>query len=240
MAARLTAPLRRLPDAVIIGAQRGGTTSLFNWLAQHPEAHPVGLKHQEVHFFDDHYGRGVSWYRSLFPICRSGFAYEATPSLLAEPDAPRRFADTLPATKAVVLLRNPVDRALSQYQHTVKQGIEDRPFPEAFWATDTGQDRQFTYRERGRYRDQLERWTAAIGRDRLIVAISEEMYADPQAVTATIVRALGQEPHAVTPDHHNRQEYDPLDPTERDRMTDYFRENNDGLDEILDRPVPWW
>ncbi len=237
----ISAPLRRRPDAVIIGTQRGGTTSLFNWLADHPEAHPVSFtRHQEVHFFDDRYDRGLLWYRSLFPITRAGFAYEATPSLLAEHDAPARFASALPDALAVVLLRNPVDRAISQYHHTTKQGTEARSFDEAFWTDNTGMGRQFTYRERGHYEEQLDRWVAAIGRDRLVIAVSEELFADPRTVVGAIVDALGYAPHDFRADHHNRQEYPPIDAEARDRMLDYYRERNTGLESLIGRPVPWW
>ena len=122
-----TASLRTLPDVVILGTQRGGTTSLFDWLAIHRSVAASTTK--EVHYFDRFYANGEHWYRAHFPLKGgSRLAIEATPYLLFYPLAPRRVATDLPAsTRFIVLLRDPVQRAISQYWHSVRLKAEDQP-----------------------------------------------------------------------------------------------------------------
>src|SRR3954471_22217123 len=87
-----TAPWRVLPTAVIIGTQRGGTTSLHRYLVGHPDIH--GARRKEVHYFDRHYRKSSLWYRGQFPTRRevgpTGMTIDATPYLLFHPLAPRR------------------------------------------------------------------------------------------------------------------------------------------------------
>jgi hypothetical protein len=91
---RLTVPLRGLPSALIIGAQRSGTTSLFNYLVQHPDVlPPIG---KEIHYFDFNYARGVKYYRGRFPyshrLRRGALTLDATPYYLAHPLVPEGAA----------------------------------------------------------------------------------------------------------------------------------------------------
>src|SRR5947209_13351977 len=136
----VTSPLRLLPDFLIIGAQRGGTTSLYHYLRAHPAVHSSAVK--DTHFFDKKFHKGVSWYRAHFPT-RFEKAYarrfrhqdfvtgEASPSYLFHPHAPSRTARLLPHVKLIVLLRNPIDRAFSQYYHALALGHEKLSFEEA-------------------------------------------------------------------------------------------------------------
>src|SRR5437764_5111475 len=129
----ITSSLRLLPDFLIIGTQRGGTTSLYHYLKTHPCVQLANTK--DTHFFDKKFNKGLSWYRGHFPT-RLGKYYtqrvrqqpfvtgEASPSYLFHPHAPGRVAQLLPSARLIVLLRNPVDRAYSQYFHAVKLGHE--------------------------------------------------------------------------------------------------------------------
>ena len=136
---RVTSPVRLLPDFVIIGAQRGGTTSLYAYLTANPCIPPASRK--EVHFFDLYFKKGLQWYRSHFPIALlRGYterirgerltAGEATPAYLFHPAVPVRMARALPQVKLIAMLRNPVDRAYSHYWQKVALGRETLPFEE--------------------------------------------------------------------------------------------------------------
>jgi len=136
----LTSWMRMMPDFLIIGAQRCGTTSLFNYLSQHPDIYPSFPK--EVHYFSNYYKKGTAWYRSHFPLTwqkkyrelvqgRKFMTGEATPYYFSHPHAPRRIFNALPKVRLFLLLRNPVDRAFSHYQYEVKMGIESLSFEEA-------------------------------------------------------------------------------------------------------------
>ena len=138
----LTHPIRLLPDFLISGAQRGGTTSLYNYLQAHPCFELPTTK--ELHFFDRKFHRGLAWYRAHFPTylekCfaqriqgRAFLTGEATPNYLFHPLVSRRVAEVLPRVKLIVLLRNPVDRAFSHYHHILDLGYEHLPFAEAQW-----------------------------------------------------------------------------------------------------------
>jgi Sulfotransferase domain len=141
----ITARQRQLPDFLIIGTKRGGTTSLFKYLIQHPEVAPIfpsvqGIK--DVRFFDSNFGKGVVWYRSHFPLRfhrlyaervkkRRLVAGESTPYYLFHPHAAGRAYQVVPHARLIVLLRNPVDRAYSHYKDEVKTGRETMTFEEA-------------------------------------------------------------------------------------------------------------
>ena len=145
---RATSPLRILPSFAVIGAQRAGTTSLFDDLLHHPEiAGPSGedkrlmWPEKELDFFSNRYYEGLGWYRGFFPTTvsrrrarragRSLIAGEATPFYLVHPGAPERMAATLPGMRLVVLLRDPVARAYSHYQLNRRTGLEPLSFEDA-------------------------------------------------------------------------------------------------------------
>lgn len=134
----ITAPLRPLPDFLIVGTKRGGTTSMWNYLLAHPGVLPMfpGAKNlKSPHFFYWHYDRGVNWYRSHFasaPVrsiaerrlggpVRTG---EASPNYLYDPRVPARVRELMPETKIIVMLRDPVERAYSHYKERVRAGVE--------------------------------------------------------------------------------------------------------------------
>ncbi len=118
------------PAFVIVGAQRGGTTSLYRYLAAHPGVLPASRK--ELHYFTNRHDRGPDWYRSQFPPTPPGtITGESTPYYLFHPHAPRRLHAFAPDVKLIVLLRNPVDRAYSHYQLQVRRRHETLPFEEA-------------------------------------------------------------------------------------------------------------
>jgi LPS sulfotransferase NodH len=207
-----TAPMRALPDFVILGVQRGGTTSLYSWLASHPDVAPALVK--EPHYFDYRYDRGSWWYRANFPVRRRGrFTGEASPGLLMHPLAPGRAARDLPPhTKFIALLRDPTQRAISQYWLWQKMGgwedepleramelEEERlaPYEESFLRGERSNEHiAHGYLARGDYAPQLRRWFDAVGRDRVLVLASEQLFADP-AASAEVLDWLGLRPFDV-------------------------------------------
>lgn len=142
---QLTAPLRALPDYLIIGTKRGGTTSLARWLLEHPDVRPLYPARETrkgTYYFDVNHARGEGWYRSHFPTRaahelrqrRAGrplLLGEATPYYLYHPHAPARAAQLVPGAKVIALLRHPVDRAQGHWAERVRQGVETLSFPEA-------------------------------------------------------------------------------------------------------------
>lgn len=134
----MTARFRPLPDFLVIGAKKGGTTSLANWLAAHPDVLPMFPRWQRrksPHYFDINYHRGLRWYRSHFPSSgrrayherRYGATSrvgESSPYYLFHPWAAERIQETIPNAKLVAVLRDPVSRAYSHYWDRVATGFE--------------------------------------------------------------------------------------------------------------------
>lgn len=252
---RTTSRARRLPDFLVLGAQRAGSTSLFDYLCLHPAvAEPT---HKELHFFDQNWWRGIGWYRRLFPITRGHVTGEASPYYLYHPLAPARVAATVPHAKLIVLLRDPVQRAYSQYNLSVHYGHEDLSFEEALdreperlageeekIAADprykSFSHRHHSYLERGLYAEQLERWFGYFPREQLLVLRAEDMFRDPAAAYGEVLAFLGLPPHRLERhEHRNRAEYAPMEEGTRERLTEFYREPNERLYELLGRDFEW-
>jgi hypothetical protein len=255
-----TAPLRGLPSALIIGAQRSGTTSLFNYLAQHPDVRPPLGK--EIHYFDLHYARGIRWYRGRFPFRHRlrgrALTIDASPYYLFHPLAPERAARLLPDVKLVAILRNPIDRAFSHYQHEVRDGRETLSFAEAVEreAERLGDEEErlrrdpgyysynhhrFSYLRRGRYLEQLTRWVGRYPRERLLVLQSERLFREPAAVCAQLYEYLGLRPHrlghyaAFYQGNYERE----MSPELRARLAAHFEPHNRALYQWLGETYDW-
>jgi hypothetical protein len=255
-----TAPWRVLPSVVIIGAQRGGTTSLHSYLLEHPDVR--GARRKEVHFFDRHYRKGLLWYRGQFPTRRTvggdGVTLDATPYMLFHPLAAERASARLPDARFIAVLRDPVERAHSQWAHNLQHGIGPDVFEDALdlealhvdRLTDdlrTGRLRQslehqrFSFVRRGEYINQLERWWTAVGRDRVLVVASEHLYGRPIEVMNEVYTFLG------LPDHRRSDGYATLNsagrstmsPETRDRLRAHFQPFNERLFQQLGRTLPW-
>ncbi len=183
-----TSDRRPLPDFLIIGTKRGGTTSLWNYLIQHPLVPRLfpAWNTKSAHYFEEHWGRGEAWYRSHFPTERQREALakrhggpvrvgEAAPLYMFHPLAAQRVAALMPTVKLIVLLRDPVERAYSHWKERRTHGIEPLDFAAALAAEPerTAGERErliaepesfsepydwYTYRARGRYLEHLEPW----------------------------------------------------------------------------------
>lgn len=264
---RLTSWARVLPAFVIVGAQRCGTNSLYEYLVSHPRVGRA-LPGQEVHYFDLNFDRDLGWYRGHFPTRARGWianagrsldivAGESSPYYLFHPLVAGRIASSLPDVRVLVLLRDPIDRAYSHYNHERSRGYETLSFREALdreperlhgeedrLAADPAyrsfNHQHFSYVSRGEYAGQLERLRAALPPDRIHVAFSEDLFADPRSVQAEAMRFLGLEPSPLTRyRRHNTGRYDDLEPKLRRRLAESFGPANERLSRLLGRDLPW-
>ena len=201
---------------------------------------------------------GTAWYRGQFPLRNDGrIAGEASPGYLFHPLAPERVRETVPDAKLIVLLRDPVDRALSHYHHEAALGREPLSFEDAIDAEPErtrGEEERlarepgyfshawwnYTYRARGLYADQLERWLAVFPREQLLVVPSDDLSADPGAAYASVLAFLGAAPHRL--DSYPRvfeRQYEPMAPETRAKLAAEFAEPNRRLYELLGRDFGW-
>lgn len=251
---------RPLPDFLVIGAQKSGSTTLYDYLVQHPDIRSALTK--EVHFFDSNHHRGENWYRSNFPLAvpgrpRTWLTGEATPYYLLHPLAPARAAALVPEAKLLVTLRHPVDRAYSHYQHERAKGTEGLPFGEALareaeriagpWARlCRGECRlapevqSYSYLARSRYDEQIARWLEHYPVDRLLAVAAEELFAEPATVMRRVFTFLGLDPD-VPLDYRrlNARSYTELDPALRRELNASLRGSVRRLEALLGRGFTW-
>lgn len=205
---------RALPNFLVLGAQRSGTTSFYSCLAEHPQIRWASRK--AIHYFDLHSKRSVRWYRSHFPFHSTlekakGVTGEASTMYLFHPLVPRRIHRLLPSIKLIALLRNPVQRAISHYFHEVSLGVERRPVREALEHEDELMEREmkkiqknqncnsmafrsFSYRSRGVYIDQIKRYLNWFREDQLLLLPSECFFSNPETVMKRAYQFLGIDP----------------------------------------------
>ncbi|MEM1056854.1 MAG: sulfotransferase domain-containing protein [Bacteroidota bacterium] len=218
--ATLRGPAHVLPDFLLIGVQKGGTTSLYHYLAQHPDVLGVGAK--ELFYFDRRYALGENWYRCWFPTHgamkraraaadgRTVLTGEASTSYLDHPAVPLRSARLVPEAKVVAVLRDPAERALSHYFHNRRKGREPLDILDAFRAeperlageaeralADPAYESEmlmhFNYLSRGHYAEHLERWAEHYPQGQTLVLRSEDLFERPAEVFSQTLAFLGLE-----------------------------------------------
>lgn len=180
---------RPLPGCLIIGTIRGGTSSLFKYLDSHPGM--AGSLRKEVRFFTKHWDRGEDWYRAHWPVTRRRLAFEASPDYLSDPLAPGRAAQTVPGAKLIVLMREPIARARSNYQLAVRYGLEDRPLLEAL-------AEEPRYLGFGFYGPLLENWLECYPPESFLLLWSEEFYRDTAGKLNAIAEFLSIAPNGFS------------------------------------------
>ncbi|MDT4994766.1 MAG: hypothetical protein QOH97_4658 [Actinoplanes sp.] len=219
-----TSDQRPMPDFLIIGTKRGGTTSLWRYLIQHPLVPRLfpAWNTKTSHYFEDNFSRGEAWYRSHFPTVRQRAAREgrhggpsrvgeAAPLYMFHPLAAERVADVLPRVRMIVLLRDPVERAYSHWKERRTEGTEPFAFADALAAEPArtaGEKARliaepgyvssaydwYSYRARGRYLEHLEPWLERFDRDQFLFLPSETLYRAPQDSYAKVLSFLGLPP----------------------------------------------
>ncbi len=247
---------RALPDAMIIGAMKSGTSSLHYYLTQHPQV--IAPLRKEVHYFDLNFGRGETWYRANFGRAgQGGVNIDSSPYYLFHPLVPQRAHALVPQARLIVLLRDPVRRAYSHYWHERDKGREPLSFEDAIAAEADRISRDherlasgeiersaahqyFSYLARGRYAEQLERWLSAYPREQLLVLRFEDLAQEPLPVLNRSLHFAGLSPLAAAKlEPRNTRKYPPIDPATAERLRDYFAPHDAALAVLLGEPMRW-
>ena len=198
----------RLPNFLIVGAMRSGTTSLARYLDAHPQVFMAPTK--EVRYFDRHYDEGLDWYRAHFAAAAGQpMVGEATQTYMYDRDAMERMADAVPDARLVAVLRDPVDRAYSHYWLNKARDREPLGFLEALEAEPARLARGdldsrffYSYADRGRYVHQLRRLEKHYPRERLCVLLFDDLRDEPRSAYARVLEFLGA--RTYTPENLGR------------------------------------
>jgi hypothetical protein len=238
-----------MPDFLIIGAQKCGTTSLYYYLTQHPDIVPATQK--EVHFFDLNFHKGIEWYQAQFPLKTNPqqLTGESSPYYVFHPCVPRRIYQLFPNIKLIVLLRDPITRAWSHYHHEVRLGFENLSFEQAIKKESerlngevekllinetyySFNHQHYTYLARGIYSEQLERWMSYFPQQQCLILKSEEFYKNPAQTLKQVFKFLEVPVYPLDYSiHYNIGDYPPLSSETQQWLISYFQPYNQTLQE---------
>jgi len=235
--------LKRKPDFLIIGTQKGGTSSLHHLLSQHSDiSFP---KKKELHYFSKYYSFGQYWYHTFFPFKMSNkITGEATPNYLYYTAAAERVYRYNKDMKLIVLLRDPIQRAVSQYHMEFKRGKLSHSFEDLVTRQleNTSDRVHVDYEEhytqvlqRGKYCDQIKNWYSYFKKDQILVLKSEDFFKSPKDTLACVFKFLGlpiQYPENLSP--KNTGDYSKFELTEglESRLVHYFQDEYELLSDL--------
>ena len=261
----LTAPLRVLPNFIVIGVGRGGTTSLYHYLNEHPCV--IKSAYDELGFFDENFHLGLNWYRSMFPTkflkkkiskeFGKCLTYDVTPSYIRKPWVARRIKELFPKIKLIALLRNPVDKAYSHYHLSLRSGVQKSSFEEIieediktfqkFENTNSMIDDKYfriyiekSHLGRGFYAQQLKIWFELFDRKQILILTSEELSTDTNKTMNKIFQFLDL-PNYEIPDitKHNTATYANMKIDTRKKLISFYSKYNQDLFKLLNQEFDW-
>ncbi len=241
-----------LPTVVIIGAMKCGTSALHRYLDRHPQV--AMSEPKELNFFfgpdtvgaEEHawaqgtWGRGVDWYAGHFPS-RVPVRGESSPGYTSpdHPEAAERMAKVIPDAKLIYLVRDPIDRAVSQYRHHRREGAETRPMAEAL--LDPGSQ----YLSRGRYAERLAPYLRHFDRSRIMVVVAEDLLSRRRETLQGVYGFLGVD-HAFWSDdlahiwHTGEDPVPPVDAVLRARLQEALRRDAERLRALTGHRLDAW
>ena len=263
----LTSSMHTLPDFLIIGAAKSGTTSLFEHLIKHPSIFPPLA--QQPNFFTTNYHKGESWYRSYFPsiitknltqnIKKQKFLTgEASTQYYWYPHAAKRAKALLPDAKIILLLRNPIDRSHSQYQMELNKGNEKLiSFEDAIeqeneriqseydkmLQDENYYSKQYTiqsYITKSIYVNYIEEWLKYFPREQFLFLNSEEFNSDTSKVYKKTLNFLEiSEIDFKNYEVFRAAKYSEMNPSTRKKLSEFFKPYNEKLYKLIDQNFHW-
>ena len=260
-----SSPWRAYPNFLIIGAQKAGTTTLFHYLTQHPQV--VAPMKREIHYFDWKYHYGSLWYRAHYPLKsklgHSKVTGEKSPSYVFHPLGAERIKETAGDSKLILLLRDPVRRAISHYYHQVRRGRDTRDPEQAFQEEDRIIEEaypglfknpifnkqkvrdflRYSYKHKGLYLEQIKRYHEYFPSGQMYVEAAENLFHHPMEILPEVYRFLGIDENYVPPNlsSQNVGGYKPDESIAKvaEQLREYFRPYNEQLFEYLGKRFPW-
>lgn len=194
---------RHLPDIIIIGVRKGGTRALLEMLSLHDS---IAAAQSEVHFFDSdaHYQRGLEWYTSQMPLARPHqLMVEKTPAYFTSVDAPDRIFHMNPSIRLLLIVRDPVDRVLSDYTQVFHNQLQKHKIPqpiEDLLLRDGELNLGYKAVNRSVYHPHMQRWLRVFPRDSFHIVDGDALIRDPLPEMKKVERFLRLEPQ-ITEDN---------------------------------------
>jgi len=241
------------PDFILIGETKCGTTSLYNYMIEHPqvldtygngEGYDKEYATKELRFFDKFYSRGIDWYYSKFPEKEEGqVTGEATPMYMYRTLIAQRIKEHLPNIKLIVLLRNPVDRLISNYQHNFKwvPGWKEA-YPSLQDYFMGCMDKDYYQIDKSIYYYSLLRWFDHFYQEQFHIIKSEDLYQQPKAVYQSLTKFLSIDESFQPASFpvYRANEYDLISSDLRQTLEDFYRPYNEKLESLLNRKMDWF
>ncbi|MEM1167813.1 MAG: tetratricopeptide repeat protein [Cyanobacteria bacterium P01_H01_bin.35] len=243
------------PHFIIIGTVKGGTSSLYSYINQHPYVIPALQK--EINFFDRNFTHGINWYLAHFPLLHQQKKFitgEASPNYMYSNIAGKRLFNNFPKIKIIAILRHPVDRTVSHFYMAKKLGKESNKFTE-FLPQDIQLltklnnnpqnyerliNRMSVYFTGSLYKYFLEKWMNLFPREQFLILKSEDMYKNPAATMKQVFNFL-ELPDYQLPNYINYYpgSYTPIKPNLHQQLSELFQPHNQKLEEYLGMKLDW-
>ena len=253
----ITASSRVLPNFIIIGTVRSGSTSLYYNLCEHPSIIPAA--YDEIGFFDSNFHLGLNWYRSMFPTekemkrikekTKFAITGEDTPFYFWKKETVDRITKAIPNSKLIVIFRNPVDRAYSNYYLGIRAGTEKSTFEEAideeisFIKNHSFRecvDRKRSYLSKGFYGKQFEIWEKKFNEKKLHVISTEDMKKQPQETMSKVFKFLEiPEYNIKNPQKQKSVIYEKMNEDTRKRLLEFYGPHNEELFNKINQRFDW-
>jgi len=241
------------PQCLVIGAQKSGTSAFAKFLSKHPD---VCNNFNEIDFFNFHFSNGADWYETVLgQRGRNRFSLDKSPNYMFFPKVPERVHALYPDVKIIAILRNPVDRAYSNYQMMKRNKSIPTTFeeelareeklisndqeeyaedPTSFWC----KHHPFAYKSRGIYVEQLKRWLDYFPREQILVFSFEEFYSDPRRAMRKAFEFLGLRNYQWDTGY-TVHSYPEMAEETRKQLAEYFRPYNQELEQLLGQKFDW-
>ena len=242
-------PQAQAPKFIIVGASKSGTTSLFFKLSQHPQILPPHKK--EINFFNHNFASGVPWYLAQFPAIADGKQFitgEASPLYIYNQQARTRIKQLFPNTKIIVMVRNPVDRTISEYYHAVNHAIEKRTLTEIIaretelLATKPRSEllQHFGYLLNSIYLDNIVKWQTDFSPENTLIIESEAFFQQTNEIMQQIWQFI-ELPEIASSEHirYNVGSYPPVSSKTKQQLQEFFAPYNRELAAYLNRKFSW-
>lgn len=248
-----------MPDFLIIGAQKAGTTSLYSYLIKHPDI--ISAFKKEIHFFDLNYYKNINWYKSFFPLKKEldgiKLTGEASPQYMFHPHSVSRIKNDLPKIKIILLLRNPVYRSYSHYQHQVRVGREDLSFEDAIAVEEKrlGNEKSlmlknqnlnsynylmYSYKKRSIYYPQVKNVISSFDKSDILIIQSEKFNNFPQQEYNKVLSFLGLPEYELDfSKKYNQHKYPPIKAETKQKLEEFFKPYNEKLFDLIGERYDW-